>query len=51
MVKPPNRWNDADRQAFQDGNRLRAATIPDKKKARNKQACRVRIIPQDHNFD
>jgi len=50
MKKPTNKWNDADRQAFQDGNRLRAATIPDKKKARNKHACRVKI-PIDHNFD
>jgi len=50
MVKPPNTWNDADRQAFQDGNRLRAATILNKKKARNKRACRVKI-PIDHMFD
>jgi hypothetical protein len=24
----PKRWNDADRQAFRDGQRLRAHTIP-----------------------
>lgn len=50
MVKPINKWNDADRQAFQDGNRLRAATIPSKKRVRNKHACRVKI-PINHNFD
>lgn len=33
-------WNEADRQAFADGNRLRATTIPDKRKKASKEACR-----------
>lgn len=51
MTKPPiNKWSSSDRQAFQDGNRLKSVTIPDKRKLRNKHACRVNI-PIDHNFD
>lgn len=34
------RWSDADRQAFADGNRLKATTIPDKRKQASKRACR-----------
>ena len=33
-------WSEADRQAFADGERLRAQTIPDKRKVINKLACR-----------
>ena len=33
-------WNEIDRQAFADGARTRATTIPDKRKAKVKQACR-----------
>ena len=29
--RPVNRWNDADRRAFADGNRLRAQTIQGKR--------------------
>lgn len=50
VKKPTNKWNDADRQAFRDGNRLRAATIPNKKKALNKLACRI-PSHKEHNFD
>ena len=35
------KWNGADRQAFADGNRLRATTIPDKRKKASKEACRA----------
>jgi hypothetical protein len=35
-----DRWCEADRQAFADGNRLRATTIPDKRKKANREACR-----------
>lgn len=38
--KHRNRWSDADRQAFADGNRTRATTIPNKRALANKQACR-----------
>ena len=34
------RWNDADRQAFADGNILKAQRIPDKRKTTNKRECR-----------
>lgn len=34
------RWNDADRQAFADGNILKAQRIPDKRKITNKRECR-----------
>lgn len=34
------RWDAVERQAFADGNRARAATIPDKRKVANKRACR-----------
>lgn len=40
MKKPVNKWNDADKRSFQDGVRMRAATIPNKKLAFNKSACR-----------
>ena len=40
MKKPTNKWSDADRRSFQDGQRLRAQTIPNKKLAFNKNACR-----------
>jgi hypothetical protein len=50
MKKPINKWSEEERRAFQDGVRLRAQTIPDKKKAQDKRACRVRI-PDNHNFD
>jgi isocitrate lyase len=40
VKKPVNKWSDADRRAFQDGVRLRAQTIPNKKLAFNKSACR-----------
>jgi hypothetical protein len=43
MKKPVNRWNDADRRAFQSGVRLRASTIPNKKKILNKYACRNKV--------
>lgn len=33
-------WSEAEKQAFADGVRLRAATIPDKKKVASKKACR-----------
>lgn len=33
-------WNDLDRQAFADGNILKAQRIPDKRKVTNKRECR-----------
>lgn len=33
-------WSPTDKQAFADGNRLRTATIPDKRKKASKRACR-----------
>lgn len=50
MKKPINKWNDADKQAFRDGVRLKAATIPNKKKALNKSFCRI-PSHKEHNFD
>jgi hypothetical protein len=35
-----NKWSPEDRQAFADGNRLRAQTIPNKKRIANRKACR-----------
>lgn len=35
-------WSSEDRQAFADGNRARAATIPNKRRVANKRACRDR---------
>jgi hypothetical protein len=34
------RWNGASRQAFSDGNRLRANTVPDQRKEASRKACR-----------
>ena len=36
-------WSDADRQAFADKNILRAQTIPNKKRAQNRKACRGKV--------
>jgi hypothetical protein len=36
----PTAWSDEDRQAFADRNFLKAQTIPDKRKVRNRNACR-----------
>lgn len=33
-------WTAADRQAFADGNRLRASTVPNKKREASRKACR-----------
>lgn len=38
--KVVNKWNDSDRQAFADRNILRANRIPDKRKTKDKEACR-----------
>lgn len=38
-----NTWSDADRQAFADRNILKASTIPNKKRAANRKACRGRV--------
>lgn len=35
-----SKWNADDRQRFADRNILRAQTIPNKKRKRNKQECR-----------
>lgn len=34
------RWDEVDRQGFADGNRLRAQTIPNKKRVAARKACR-----------
>jgi len=44
------KWNDTDMQNFKDRNILRAITVPDKKKVKNKRICRINI-PINHNFD
>lgn len=33
-------WSADDRQAFADGNRLRASTIPNKRREERRKACR-----------
>jgi len=33
-------WSAEDRQAFADGNRLRAQTIPNKRREQSRKACR-----------
>ena len=35
-----HKWNETDKQAFADGARLRANTVPDKRKQDSKRACR-----------
>lgn len=35
------KWSEDERQSFADGVRLRASTVPDARKARSKQACRL----------
>lgn len=42
-TKTPNKWSEADRQAFADRNILRAQTIPNKRRVSNKRACRGRV--------
>lgn len=39
-TKSPNAWTAEDRQAFADGNILRAKTIPNKRRESNRKACR-----------
>jgi hypothetical protein len=34
------KWNEADRQAFADGNRTKAQTFRDRKKEANRKECR-----------
>ena len=36
-------WSADDRQAFADRNVLRAQTIPNKRRAANRKACRGRV--------
>lgn len=43
MTKIKNKWNELDRQAFADGNRLRAQRIPNKKRIADRRACRGRV--------
>ena len=43
--KQVNRWSADERQGFADGNRLRAQTIPNKKRVANRKACRGRVRP------
>jgi len=50
MKIPVMKWSDVDKQAFKDGNRLRAKTILSKKKRDNKYKCRIRV-PINHDFD
>jgi hypothetical protein len=38
-------WSADDRQAFADGNVLKAKTIPNKKRVANRKACRGRVRP------
>lgn len=33
-------WSAEDRQAFADGNRLRAQTVPNKRRKASREACR-----------
>jgi hypothetical protein len=40
MNKTPRKWNEADRQAFADGNRHKAQTFRDRKKEKNRKECR-----------
>lgn len=40
MSNKRREWNDADRQAFADGNRHKAQTFKDRKKEANRKACR-----------
>ena len=40
MKKPINKWSDEDRKAFQAGVRLRAQTIPNKRREASRRACR-----------
>ena len=42
LMKIKNKWSLADLRAFADGARNRARTIPDKRKEKNKNACRVK---------
>lgn len=42
MKKAP--WTEADRQAFRDGVRIRATTVPNKKKVRNKTEARKKVV-------
>lgn len=39
----PNAWSPIDRQAFADRNILKAQTIPNKKRAASRKACRGRV--------
>jgi hypothetical protein len=41
--KKVNRWSPEERQEFADGVRLRAQTIPNKKRIAGRQACRGRV--------
>lgn len=41
-MKIKNKWSLADLRAFADGARNRARTIPDKRKEKNKNACRIK---------
>lgn len=42
-TKHANKWSADERRSFADGQRLRAQTIPNKKRLANKKACRGRI--------
>ena len=42
LMKIKNKWSLADLRAFADGARNRARTIPDKRKVKNKNACRIK---------
>ena len=40
MTSRKSKWSDEDRRAFADHNILRAQTIPNKKRKRNREECR-----------
>lgn len=39
--KISRKWNEVDRQAFADGNILKAQQVPNKKRISNKRECRA----------
>ena len=40
MTSHKSKWSDEDKRAFADRNILRAQTIPNKKRKRNREECR-----------
>jgi hypothetical protein len=42
--KQVNRWSPEEREIFGDGVRLRAQTIPNKKRVAGRKACRGRLV-------